>query len=75
MKQIVIALSLIVANSLLGQIESTGAIAGNPDIYNPEGKMRSLLKTGVSFDSTFIYTSDTLDLPFFDEFSKNHFQL
>lgn len=74
MKQIVIALSLIVANSLLGQIESTSAIAGNPDIYNPEGKMRSLLKAGATFDSTFIYTSDTLELPFFDEFSKNHFQ-
>lgn len=27
-----------------------------------------------TFDSTFIYTSDTLSLPFFDEFSKNHFQ-
>ncbi|MCE3296997.1 MAG: hypothetical protein K0R65_2711 [Crocinitomicaceae bacterium] len=27
-----------------------------------------------SFDSTFIYTADTLELPFLDEFSKNHFQ-
>jgi hypothetical protein len=28
-----------------------------------------------SFDSTFMYTSDTLTLPFFDDFSQNHFQL
>jgi hypothetical protein len=28
-----------------------------------------------TFDSTFIYKSDTLSLPFFDEFSKNHFQV
>jgi hypothetical protein len=28
-----------------------------------------------TFDSTFIYTTDTLELPFFDEFSKNHFQV
>ena len=27
-----------------------------------------------SFDSTFIYISDTLTLPFFDDFSKNKFQ-
>lgn len=74
MKYSIVALSLIIANSLFGQIESTGAIAGNPDIYNPEGKKRSLLKTVASFDSTFIYTSDTLEIPLLDEFSKNHFQ-
>jgi hypothetical protein len=33
------------------------------------------LKSAVnSIDSTFSYTSDTLDLPFFDEFSTNKFQ-
>jgi hypothetical protein len=31
-------------------------------------------KVNQTFDSTFIYFTDTLQLPFFDEFSKNHFQ-
>lgn len=38
----------------------------------PNGKV--LKRSADSFDSTFIYTPDTLSLPFFDDFSKNHFQ-
>ncbi len=37
-------------------------------------KLKSQLKSSGSIDSTFIYYSDTISLPFFDEFSKNNFQ-
>ena len=31
-------------------------------------------KASLTFDSSFIYVTDTLNLPFFDEFSRNNFQ-
>lgn len=46
----------------------------NPVISGHTGHKRSKKRDTGSFDSTFIYTSDTLSLPFFDDFSKNHFQ-
>lgn len=47
----------------------------NPIIWKNSSPYKSEVKRSAdSFDSTFIYTSDTLSLPFFDEFSKNHFQ-
>lgn len=48
-------------------------ITANPDLF---GKHTSLVQKSnhVTFDSTFIYLTDTLSLPFFDEFSKNNFQ-
>lgn len=47
----------------------------NPALYTPFSKdTKSLKRSSESFDSTFIYKSDTLSLPFFDDFSKNHFQ-
>ena len=40
--------------------------AVGPNMFSP--------KDGNTFDSTFIYYSDTLNLPLFDEFSQDHFQ-
>jgi len=37
-------------------------------------KKQHLHKSALTFDSTFVYTTDTLSLPFFDEFSTNNFQ-
>jgi hypothetical protein len=54
------------------QGEGVGPLMGNPDL---RGKVSSIQKSNPgTFDSTFIYTTDTLSLPFFDEFSKNNFQ-
>ena len=41
----------------------------NPNI-GVKFKSQSQLKSSGSIDSTFIYYSDTISLPFFDEFSK-----
>jgi hypothetical protein len=48
-------------------------ITANPDLF---GKNQSLQQksNSATFDSTFVYLTDTLSLPFFDEFSKNNFQ-
>ncbi len=49
-----------------------------PIMFNLElmNEPHTVQKSGVlaTFDSTFIYYSDTLQLPFFDEFSKNKIQ-
>lgn len=71
-------ITLLVFLSLLGytsfsQGEVVGPIMSNPDLYNKSPKSNQL-KADQTFDSTFIYYSDTLGMPFFDEFSKNHFQ-
>ena len=54
------------------QGEEIGPLTINPSLYSADKV--SILKAGSTFDSTFIYISDTLSLPFFDEFSKNLFQ-
>ena len=47
----------------------------NPIISAGQTPGKSIkMRDANSFDSTFIYAADTLELPFFDEFSKNHFQ-
>jgi hypothetical protein len=60
-------------NSLaFSQIESLSPLSINPAL---SGLQELTEKAGpTTFDSTFIYTSDTLSLPFFDEFSRDHFQ-
>jgi hypothetical protein len=49
-----------------------GSMTSNPSIsFNK----KTILKTGSnSIDSTFIFSTDTLSLPFYDEFSSNKFQ-
>lgn len=54
------------------QGEQVGPIMGNPDL-SKKGSSNEKVNPG-TFDSTFIYATDTLSLPFFDEFSKNNFQ-
>lgn len=58
----------ICLNSLisLSQYESIGPIYGVP--------LQTKSKRTCSFDSTFFYNTDTLNIPIFDEFSKDHFQ-
>jgi hypothetical protein len=58
---------------LFAQQEEVGPLTFN---YDLQGKRSMHTEKGLtgSFDSTFIYIVDTLQLPFFDEFSKNHFQ-
>lgn len=71
-------LSFILLNgfTLFSQGEDIGPLISNPYINNTsDSKDKNNLKSNTgTFDSTFMYYSDTLDLPFFDDFSKNHFQ-
>jgi hypothetical protein len=76
MKGLLIAFLLIyLPVSLFGQGEEVGPLTGNPDLYGRTKKKELLKVNEGTFDSTFIYKSDTLSLPFFDEFSENHFQI
>lgn len=70
LKTRIILVLALVANVSFGQYEYLKPLGFNSEI---EPTVR-LKKMANSFDSTFIYTTDTLSLPFFDEFSKNRFQ-
>lgn len=72
MKKIVF-LSLILTNLAFGQVENERPLLYNPSLMelNPRGEVT---KSGATFDSTFQYITDTLLLPFFDDFSNNKFQ-
>lgn len=74
MKNLFAAIFLLLINYTFGQGESIAPLTSNPAIYNPINGQKGIEKSTPTFDSTFIYVSDTLNLPFFDEFSKNHFQ-
>lgn len=56
-----------------GQGEGVEPMAGNPQLM--KNKKKLVKANPGTFDSTFIYTSDTIDLPIFDEFSKSKFQV
>lgn len=76
MKGIITAVILLVTPYILfSQFESTGPLTANPDLYGVKKKSTHTKANPGTFDSTFIYKSDTLSLPFFDEFSKNHFEI
>ena len=65
---------LIVSLTLLAQGgEETGPLTGNPSLIKNQRQAISKVNIG-TFDSTFIYNSDTIDLPIFDDFSSNKFQ-
>lgn len=55
-----------------GQGEGTEPMAGNPQLMRHASSL-SKVNAG-TFDSTFIYTTDTISLPVFDEFSTSKFQ-
>ncbi|MDX1651287.1 MAG: T9SS type A sorting domain-containing protein [Brumimicrobium sp.] len=44
----------------------------NPELFHKETNRAKALEN--SFDSTFVYITDTVSLPFFDEFSRDRFQ-
>ncbi|MEY4604685.1 MAG: hypothetical protein RIT43_1977 [Bacteroidota bacterium] len=58
--------------NVLAQGEEVGPLTRNTDIL--VNKKISVKSGNQTFDSTFIYVSDTLQLPLFDEFTVNHFQ-
>jgi len=58
-------------SALWSQGLELGPISRNFELSKSEGQLKSTVNT---IDSTFYYTSDTLDLPFFDEFSTDKFQ-
>lgn len=66
-------LSLFCSTFIFGQVEKEVPLLTNPDLQfkNPKSIQ---VKSGATFDGTFIYTTDSISLPFFDDFSKNHFQ-
>ncbi len=55
------------------QIEEVGPIMGNPTLQ-AKASNRFVKANAGTFDSTFIYFQDTIDLPIFDDFSSNKFQ-
>lgn len=74
MKGIFLLVLLCISLGATGQIsEEVGPLYSNPAIRSIEVKSFSKANTG-TFDSTFIYASDTLVLPLFDDFSSNKFQ-
>lgn len=51
--------------------EGVEAMTGNSELW---GTPKMVLKSTGTFDSTFIYTTDTLSLPIFDDFTLNRIQ-
>ncbi len=74
MKYFSIFTFLFATLSTFAQYEGISALQYNTDLFSK--KNGTPIKSSIStFDSTFIYKSDTLNLPFYDEFSRNHFQV
>lgn len=69
MKNLNLLFFLLTTLSTWAQDESIGPIRGTASMQQES------FRSGSTFDSTFIYTADTLSLPFFDDFSSNHFQV
>jgi len=60
------------ANLVAAQYDVLSPLGARIELMNNE--QMQLRNTGLTIDGLFIYNVDTLQLPFFDEFSKNHFQ-
>lgn len=72
----IIISTLLLTHGLRAQIEETGPIMVNPHLQAASHQKQSESKSNPgTFDSTFIYMSDTISLPVFDEFSSNKFQV
>lgn len=71
MRSIFFLFSLLVSSTTFSQGVEIGPIGGLR-IASTEFNQSKALEG--SFDSTFIYTSDTIDLPIFDDFSSDKFQ-
>lgn len=72
-KWIAYALCVFSVNLGWSQIEEVGPLTGNPALQANAPKHVLKANAG-TFDSTIIYTQDTVDLPVFDDFSSNKFQ-
>mgnify|MGYP000089878715 CR=1 FL=1 len=72
--RLIFSLLCLVPTAVLAQVEGVEPIMGNPHLQMKAHKDLKKVNVG-TFDSTFIYKSDTIDLPVFDEFSKNRFQV
>ncbi len=64
---------LLLFNSSFAQKEEVGPLMGNPQLMKKQKTSIEKINEG-TFDSTFIYKLDTINLPVFDEFSKSKFQ-
>lgn len=71
MKKIVFVGFLLLCLGVSAQNESIGPVMHKPNSGSENFKT---VRASETFDSTFIYASDTLSLPFFDDFSSSHFQ-
>ena len=63
----------VIANFATAQYEEVVPLSGNPQLMSKAQQNFSKVNIG-TFDSTFIYTLDTLTLPLFDDFSTDKFQ-
>lgn len=72
MKYVQILLFTLFATIVFGQ-DGVSPLTANPDLFDKQKEMQTKALAN-SFDSTFYYKTDTLTLPFFDDFSRNKFQ-
>ena len=72
MKIFLILLFFSSLNFLYSQVEGLNPLTKNPHIE--ESNLNKKTKKTTTFDSTFIYIYDTLNLPFYDEFCTNKIQ-
>jgi hypothetical protein len=70
----ILFLFLLISLGAFSQVEREIPLLCNQELFPVEGDMTLLKKNIGTFDSTFIYSTDTLSFPFFDDFSKNKFQ-
>ncbi|WP_107040169.1 T9SS type A sorting domain-containing protein [Brumimicrobium mesophilum] len=72
MKYVHILLLTFLFSAAYGQ-DGVSPLTTNPDLFGKEKPLPTKALQN-SFDSTFFYKTDTLTLPFFDDFSRNNFQ-
>jgi len=65
---------ILIGFGATAQIEEVGPLTGNPALQAKAEKNIQAKANPGTFDSTFIYISDTIALPLFDEFSSDNFQ-
>lgn len=66
------AFSLFLTTAIGLSQDGISPLTANPDLFSKIKKVS--LKSNHSFDSTIYYITDTITLPFFDDFSRNLFQ-
>lgn len=74
MKYIGIVCCMLLAIISNAQGDEAGPLTGNPALQAKASNNVSYAKSSNTFDSSFIYTLDTLSLPIFDDFSTDKFQ-